>query len=494
MTRHDIRFAEAPVEIIQRFVRSVRTEDSRCMPLSVFDEWMAARIAASKVHVERIEFRDLQGWSFSRETGNLGHISGKFFSLQGIHVLTDRGAMSQWLQPILVQPEIGILGIIAREFDGVLHFLMQAKMEPGNIGLVQLSPTVQATRSNYTGVHRGQPIRYHEYFTGKRPSRVLVDVLQSELSAWFYHKRNRNTVVEVTDEVQVTDEFCWLTLGQIHQIMRIKNLINMPTRSVLSCIPLGDAGIAIGSAQSGFAGAVARSFVKSRSDPQAMFNLLSWITSVRTRRELIARLVPLTDTEAAGWTRTERSVRHISGRFFEVVAVSVHGAGREVDSWRQPLLSPAGRGLLVFLTKQIGDVLHVLIQARVDAGTLNVAELAPTVQCHPGNYSHLPAEQRPPYLGYVLAADRTRVRYDTMQSEEGGRFYQAENRYMVIEVEPEFSDHNDPPEDFRWVTLNQLNQLLGHSNYLNVEARTLLACMQSVPAGSADAKIPARLG
>ena len=32
---------------------------------------------------------------------------------------------------------------------------MQAKVEPGNINSIQLSPTLQATRSNYTKAHGG---------------------------------------------------------------------------------------------------------------------------------------------------------------------------------------------------------------------------------------------------------------------------------------------------------------------------------------------------
>ena len=53
----------------------------------------------------------------------------------------------------------------------MLHCLMQAKMEPGNVNPLQLSPTVQATRSNYTQVHRGTGTRYLEYFVGPTAAR-----------------------------------------------------------------------------------------------------------------------------------------------------------------------------------------------------------------------------------------------------------------------------------------------------------------------------------
>ena len=37
-------------------------------------------------------------------------------------------------------------------------YLLQAKVEPGNINKIQISPTVQATRSNYLRIHGGKTI------------------------------------------------------------------------------------------------------------------------------------------------------------------------------------------------------------------------------------------------------------------------------------------------------------------------------------------------
>lgn len=94
---------------------------------------------------------------------------------------------------------------------------MQAKIEPGNLNIVQLSPTLQATRSNYTRVHGGKSPNYLEYFNGEKEVYVLVDQLQSEQGARFLHKRNRNIIVEINEdeEISVKDGFIWVSLGQI---------------------------------------------------------------------------------------------------------------------------------------------------------------------------------------------------------------------------------------------------------------------------------------
>jgi dTDP-4-dehydro-6-deoxy-alpha-D-glucopyranose 2,3-dehydratase len=161
-----------------------------------------------------------------------------------------------------------------------------------------------------------------------------------------------------------------------------------------------------------------------------------------------------------------------------VMAVHVSASNREVSQWSQPLIEPVEHGLVALLVKRIDGVAHALMHVRVEAGYLDTIELAPTVQCTVSNYEDLPASGRPPYLDEVLSAPRSRIRYDALLSEEGGRFYHAQNRYQVIEVGDDFPVPVGP--DFRWMTLYQLVELLRHSHYLNVQARSLVASLHSL--------------
>ena len=49
-------------------------------------------------------------------------------------------------------------------------------------------------------------------------------------------KRNRNIIVETIKEVKLLEDYCWLTLAQIHKLIGQDNIVNMDARSVLSCI------------------------------------------------------------------------------------------------------------------------------------------------------------------------------------------------------------------------------------------------------------------
>jgi oxidase EvaA len=431
----------APVrDTVRRFEESAAV--SRGASAGDFRTWFEQRSVKQRADVSLIPFADLDGWSFEPSYGDLVHHSGQFFGVRGLSVSTP-GA--QWCQPVIDQPEIGVLGILAKEFDGVLHFLMQAKMEPGNVNSVQLSPTVQATWSNYTGVHRGRGVRYLEHFRPGR-DRVLVDVLQSEPGSWFLGKRNRNMVVETTDEVPEHEDFRWLTAGELRALLRHDNVVNMNARSVLSCFP--------------------------SAGQRDTAELRRWLTARKAATLLRRRRVPLAGLP--GWHHTADVIAHEQGRYFCIVAADVRADSREVPAWTQPLLRPAGEGLVAFLVRERAGETQVMVQARAEAGSLDLLELAPTVQCTPTNYT------RPPrFLEEVLAADRSRIRFNTRLSDEGGRFHHAVQRFLLVEAA---DGPDDPGEGFRWTGLGELIGLVQYGYQLNMQARTLLACLQATGA------------
>ena len=199
-------------------IRSLLTENNPFNSTQELKEWIEQRNREVTVKVEQIPFSELDKW-YSKEDGSVHHESGRFFSIVGIDVQTDYGTNNYWRQPIINQPEVGYLGILTKEIDGVLYCLMQAKIEPGNVNCVQISPTLQATKSNYSRVHSGKAPNYLEYFVNAKPENIILDQLQSEQGARFLRKRNRNIIIKVDEDVEVLPDFRWMTLGQIKELM-----------------------------------------------------------------------------------------------------------------------------------------------------------------------------------------------------------------------------------------------------------------------------------
>ncbi|WP_107357875.1 NDP-hexose 2,3-dehydratase family protein [Streptomyces agglomeratus] len=435
---------------------------------AAFHRWFEAARQNIYTRVERVPLTALDSWDCAPGAAALTHRSGRFFSIEGLRTHLSEGAVQSWDQPIINQPETGILGILVKRFGGVVRCLMQAKAEPGNINGLQLSPTVQATRSNFSGVHRGKPVPYLEYFQNTAAHRVIADARQSEQASWFLRKRNRNMIVEVREDVEAADGFTWLTLAEIRRLLRIDDLVSMDARSVLACMPFeGEPRVRPSSHRRG-------------SGPSTTEDLLSWITAARSRIDVRTERLPL--TELKGWQRGPSGIAHESGRFFDVIGVRVEAAGREVGAWSQPMIAAHGTGLVAFLVTRFDGVPHVLVNQRPEPGCVDVVELGPTVQCTPRNYDHLPPGARPLFLDEVLTAAPERIRFDVTLSDEGGRLFHTRNRHLVVETD-ERPDH----PGFRWVSLSQLSALMRHSHYVNMEARSLLACLHALyePAGSA---------
>ncbi|MBL4593062.1 MAG: NDP-hexose 2,3-dehydratase family protein [Flavobacteriales bacterium] len=460
------------------FLKSALTLDNPFLSTENFMTWLEEKKTNVNHKITPIKFSEMSNWGFNETTGNLEHDSGKFFSIEGINVKTNWGTVKEWSQPIINQPEIGFLGIITKKIDGVLYFLMQAKIEPGNINAVQLSPTLQATKSNYTQVHQGNTPLYLEYFLDDREDvTVLLDQLQSEQGARFLKKRNRNIIIEVTSNIEVKEDFCWLTLGQIKELLTFDNVINMDTRTVISGIPYGDLNTLqeIGITNQS-------DFLSSELDTyNSLHNIetvISWITKHKAFAELEVNQIPL--NSISDWTKDDESIYHKDHKYFSVIAVKAEIGNREVHSWTQPLVKSAQEGVIAFIIKKINGVVHFLVQAKLESGNFDIIELAPTVQCLTGNYRKGENDYEVEFLDYVLnpEAKNATVRYSAFQSEEGGRFFEEQNKNMIIEVGDDF-DVN-VPDKYIWMTLNQIKTFIKFNNYLNIQSRSLLSAINFV--------------
>ncbi len=465
-----------------RFLKSALTEDSPVTSNADIDAWLADERSRSRMNVCPVPLARLSDWGFTPD-GRLAHRSGRFFSIDGIGVHTDWGPLHEWDQPVINQPEIGYLGIIARDFGGVLHFLMQAKVEPGNLNTVQLSPTLQATKSNYRRVHGGSSPAYLDLFVNATADEILLDQLQSEQGARFLAKRNRNIIIEPKTRVNAGESFRWMTLGQIKRLLRQPNAVNMDTRTVISGVSYGEyddrAEYYFGlfaelfPPRSASAFSMLRSFLHSGKAMHTVDDILSWVTHLRSRYELRITRKPL--DQLAQWRVLENEISHESKRYFRVIGVDVEIEGREVRRWSQPLIESAQEGVLAFVIKPIDGVYHFLVQAKLEPGNFDIIEFAPTVQCLTGNYRDVPPDLRPPYLDYVLAARPEQILFDVMQSEEGGRFYREQNRNLLVLADDDFP--LECSENYHWMTLNQIKQFIRFNNYLNIQARSLISAI-----------------
>ena len=148
--------------------------------------------------------------------------------------------VSEWQQPLVAPKEEGILAFIVKKINGIYHFLVQAKLECGNLDVLEFAPTIQCITGSYRNSRKILP--YLDYVLSVRKDQIRLDVMQSEEGGRFYHEQNRNLIIEADDDfpVECPENFCWMTLHQLLRFVRFNNFLNIQTRSLLSAISLLD--------------------------------------------------------------------------------------------------------------------------------------------------------------------------------------------------------------------------------------------------------------
>ncbi len=104
-------------------------------------EWLDDRYRNHSASVKLISLDECKPWYYDEDSGQIRNEKGTFFRISGIRQYINGEVTAE--QPIIIQNEIGFLGILTCKIDGIWYYLMQAKIEPGNVNVVQISPTLQ---------------------------------------------------------------------------------------------------------------------------------------------------------------------------------------------------------------------------------------------------------------------------------------------------------------------------------------------------------------
>lgn len=357
-----------------------------------------------------------------------------------------------------------------------MHFLMQAKIEPGNVNKIQISPTIQATKSNFTQKHGGAKPPYLEYFLNASKYEVVVDQIQSEQSSRFYKKRNRNILICVEDEIPVLPSHRWMTLGQLKRLMREDNLVNMDTRTVLSCIPFSKLNLPplelLELSEEFRDKALFRSVFVEKGENR-LPQVYQYINNLKMFAENQGYLVPL--HELPDWEMRDGEIVCRSPYPFKVVFCDIAIEGREVKHWTQPLFEANGIATFGLICCEEDGVLKFLVRALPEVGCFDSLELGPAVQREAVAVSQEEdAVNR--FFSERLQSGQG-VMFDHLLSEEGGRFYHEQNRNILLRVRKE--ELPALPEGCFLLDYRTLNELVQVNNTLNIQLRNLLSLLEA---------------
>ncbi len=432
--------------------------DSKISSFHNIFEWVNNQNKTIKTQVIPVSLEECEKWSLS-DDGIIKNDDNAFFSICGIKSTVDDKTIEQ---PIILQDEIGYLGIICSVIDGVLYFLMQAKIEPGNINCVQISPTLQATESNYTQKHGGKVPQYYDLFTNVKSCDIVSDQIEAEQSSRFLGKRNRNIIIFVEDgsNIKISPSHLWMTLGQIKKMMTYPNLVNMDTRTVISILPFYTFAKDSLSRYHLFQNEC--ECLPNYSIEKNVFSKLSGIRMLGNKTTKTTTLFELND-----WSIEKNRIVCKHNYPFEVIFCKISIENREVKTWCQPLIKAKGKALFSLGYRKNNGYMEFLVKIKKEIGSRDIAELGPTIQ----------KESIEDFDSFELKLqnemEENKV-FDNLLSEEGGRFYHEQNRNVIFEIK----ENIDLPEDYFWIDFITLNHLICIGGMVNIQLRNLLSLLE----------------
>ena len=408
---------------------------------SELNQWIKKKQHQIKMKVVKTSISKIENWVLSNK--EIYNKKRNFFSIKPFQIQVNK--KKKWFQPLIIQKEVGILGIIKKKIDLVDHYLLQAKVEPGNINKLQLSPTVQATKSNYLQKHGGKKTNYLEYFIKTKSNiKVITSLKLSEQGTRYLNKANRNILVDVKNKkIEKNSNYIWLSKENIIYLLGKKNLLNMDTISV-------------------FSSAIKKNFTDF---PVIKLSIIIKKLNNFKKKNKIFKKAALFN-ELKKWKIFKDRIEHIKKLFFSILFINVKTNSREVKEWSQPLISDYFNAYNAFLLKRVNNTTHYFLQIILEPG-FNSPMYTTTISLK--NFDNRKNYSNVEFLHFFKKKNLTNFTY----SDEGGRFFKNEsiNSIYFLKNDKKFTKKNN----FIWVSHNQIIDLI-KKNLLTIEARNLFAC------------------
>ena len=403
-------------------------------------KWINFQKKTQFFKVKKKDLINLDQWNFNKN--EIYHKSKKFFKIIGIRIKSNF-YKKNWDQPIILQNEIGILGIIKN--IKTKKYLLQAKAEPGNINKVQISPTVQATKSNYSRIHGGKSIPYLKYFTKKNK----YFSLQTEQAFRYFNKKNSNIITFTSKNINLGNSFKWFSKNEIIYLLYKKNLINMDTLSVFSSfIKKNKVDVPINSE---------KSILKTKY----LFNKKYFLKSSKINLSSLKK-----------WNFSSKNIVHRTKKYFSIIGIKIESNKREVKEWYQPIIKGSKLAFAGFIIKEFNKTDHYLCRHILKPGsklstftcTANTSNLSKYK-----NNIDLTGFQKKIIYKYFINR-RSNILYNNILSDEGGRFFHSQIRYMACKLKK--NENINLPENYIWLSKNQIIKLIDKQK-IDIEARLL---------------------
>jgi oxidase EvaA len=389
----------------------------------------------------KINIADIVNWKIGNK--KIYNYNRSFFSIVPFRFEQNKNKF--WFQPLIVQKEVGILGIIKKVHKSIDYYLLQAKVEPGNVKGIQLSPTVQATKSNYLQKHGGKKTKYLNFFiNNKLNTKIITNLRLSEQGTRYYDKSNNNILIDLKNKkIKKLNNFIWVTKKNLEYLLKKKNLLNMDTISVLSS-------------------SIQKNILDTPINNSS--SIIDILKDLKKRIQIKKKVISFKDLK--NWRIFKNKISDNKKNFFSIFFLRIKTNSREVKEWYQPIISDHSISFNGLLIKKKNNTNHYLLKAVQEPG-LVLPRFTTTISIKNFNYKTRNSNIR---FYNFFKNQKNIIKY--VNSDEGGRFYKNETHNLIRVLKE--NDKVFLTKNFIWVSHNQIIDLIKR-DLITIEARNLFA-------------------
>ncbi len=379
----------------------------------------------SEYHIEEVELTSQDSWGII--DGVLSHKSKGFFQVVGLENEDD----PQIQQLILYQPQSALTGLIFHQSENEVYILLQARVEPGNTGIIQYGPTIQSTPANYLKLHGGKATSYISYFTSfVAGTNLITHSMQHDLGKRYYQKSKTHHYIKTDSLIETEENMIWASLKDILILCQEDNLLNADLRSLLSVFNWDS---------------LVKKPVAAPNDKTTFY----FPPNQSEKHHLI------TLDKLRNWKLDDHGVSPLGNENDSIKMFEFRCKNREVSRWSQPLLCVKGKGLVQLVMKEENNEYFFLLMIEKEAGISTSHAFYPSFLAYPD-------EEQKPIENCQLVSEIT-------QCDEGGRFYQNDSVYQVLIPNMNFRKNDSQI----WFSKAQLKELLASSNMCSFQLRCI---------------------
>jgi oxidase EvaA len=385
----------------------------------------------SNFSLQKINLSSQTDWSV--KDGAISHKSGGFFHVAGCRSSSGEEHL------VLYQPQGAYNGLLTYKSEDETHLLLQARVEPGNTGVVQYGPTVQSTPANYLRLHKGKPTAYLDYFMGYRSDcQPISQSTQLDLGRRYFQKTKTLSFIECDEMIPTEENYIWVPLKVIKQAVVLDNFLNTDLRSMLSLVA-----------------------IKDHLQPPPTFSAPA-INPLQSDRFNSSRasLAPL--EKLINWRLSDRGVESVSSEGNEVYMYKVSCTNRETSVWTQPLFHIDKIGAVIMMLRIVKEELQVLLSIDNEFGISGGFIINPSFVLDDESLAENLKDSE------IIA--------QLLQSEEGGRFMENQFRYMLMEANKDYI----PNQNQTWVSITELCRIFQCSNMASIHLRSIASMLLSI--------------